>query len=676
VIAIQNARLFNETNEALEQQRASAEVLSVISNSVADSAPVFQAIVQACQRLFGSGSSIISLVGEDGLVRHEAIAVAGGGVGGFTAEEARSYLDRGYPRPLAQSYQSYPIRKGDVVHYPDIVHGAKVPEGMRQMGRDVGNFSMLIAPLLWEGKGIGTIHVARVPPVPFTDKEFTLLRTFADQAVIAIQNARLFNETKEALERQTATAEVLKVIAASPTDVQPVFEAIAASSNRLVGGFSTAVFRFIADQLHLMAFTRTNPAADAALAAMFPRALAGYPVFVQVREGGVLQLEDTESLAGESLGVRDVARLRGYRAMVFVPLMREGQAVGVISVTRVQPGPFAAKDVQLLQTFGDQAVIAIENVRLFNETREALEQQTATAEVLQVISSSVADTAPVFDKILLSCQKLFSSGHVAIALIGDDGMMHLAQNREGLVETDGSLNPVASRVQGSFPRPVEKSIQGYAIHKKAVVQFADVMSGAGVPKGLRESAVHFGVNFSLMVAPMMWEGRGIGALQVTRIPASAVHRARDQSHQDLRRPGSDRDPERAAVQRDQGGAGAPDRHLGGAGGHQQFGGRHRAGVRQDPAELQEAVRQLAAGPGADHARRLRAAGCEPRLGAIRAAEDLRRRQQGVGQALRRWHPGRQGAALRQHAGARGTLGGALGGGATGHRPLFAACWRR
>ena len=518
VIAVENARLINETREALEQQRASAEVLSVISNSVADSAPVFQAIVQACQRLFVSGNAIISLVGEDGMVRHEAVAAGDGLDAKLTVDHVRSYLDRGFPRPLDQSYQYYPIRKREVVHYPDIVNGPRVPEGMRQIGRDMRNFSMLIAPMLWEGKGIGTIHVSRFPPVPFTEKEFTLLRTFADQAVIAIQNARMFNETKEALERQTATAEVLKVIAASPTDVQPVFEAIAASSNRLVGGFSTAVFRFIADKLHLMAFTRTNPAADAALEAMFPLPLADYPVMMQVRAGGVVQIEDTESLAGDAVGVRDLARLRGYRAMVFVPLMRDGHSVGVIGVSRAQPGPFAAKDVQLLQTFADQAVIAIENVRLFNETREALEQQTATAEVLQVISSSVADTAPVFDKILLSCQKLFSSGHVAIALIGDDGMMHLAQNREGIVEADGSLNPVASRVQGSFPRPVEKSIQGYAIHKKAVVQFADVMSGAGVPRGLRESAVQFGVNFSLMVAPMMWEGRGIGALQVTRIP--------------------------------------------------------------------------------------------------------------------------------------------------------------
>jgi signal transduction histidine kinase/DNA-binding response OmpR family regulator len=229
-------------------------------------------------------------------------------------------------------------------------------------------------------------------------------------------------------------------------------------------------------------------------------------------------VEDLQQAQDEYPRGSELARQHGHHTTLAVPLMREGRALGSILVRRTEVQPFDERHIGLLRIFADQAAIAIENVRLFNETREALEQQTATAEVLQVISSSVADTAPVFDKILLSCQKLFSSGHVAIALIGDDGMMHLAQNREGIVEADGSLNPVASRVQGSFPRPVEQSIQGYAIHKKAVVQFADVMSGAGVPRGLRESAVQFGVNFSLMVAPMMWEGRGIGALQVTRIP--------------------------------------------------------------------------------------------------------------------------------------------------------------
>jgi signal transduction histidine kinase/DNA-binding response OmpR family regulator len=195
VIAIENVRLFNETQEALEQQRTSAEVLAVISNSVADTTPVFEAIVRSCQRLFEGSNAIISLINDDGMIRHEAAAAAAP----FTAEQVLHSLNgRGFPLPLEQTYQSYAIRKRQVVHYPDILGGPKVPEAMRQMAREIGNFSLLIAPMLWEGRGIGTIHVTRLPPRPFDDRESGLLRTFADQAVIAIQNARLFKEAQEA----------------------------------------------------------------------------------------------------------------------------------------------------------------------------------------------------------------------------------------------------------------------------------------------------------------------------------------------------------------------------------------------------------------------------------------------------------------------------------------------
>jgi GAF domain-containing protein/CheY-like chemotaxis protein len=435
VIAIENVRLFNETREALEQQTASAEVLRVISSSVADSAPVFEAIVESCRRLFVGGNAIISLVGDDGLVRHEAIAVAPEHHG-MGAEEARRYLNRGYPRPLAESYQGYPIRKREVVHYPDMINGPRVPEGMRQMGRDVGNFSMLIAPMLWEGKGIGTIHVTRFPPVPFNEKEFSLLRTFADQAVIAIQNARLFNETKEALERQTATAEVLKVIASSPGSVQPVFDAIAASSNRLLGGFSTMVARIEDETLHLVAFTSTSPTGDAALRSSFPIPLATFPLGLQARDGQTVLIPDTEA-ADVPVLLRDIARARGYRSMLFCPLLRDTETVGMISVTRKDPGSFAPHQVALLQTFADQAVIAIENVRLFNETREALDRQKATSEVLQVISKSVADTQPVFDAIVDSCQRLFNGRTVIMVLAVGSTLKRVAYANDGTLITEG-----------------------------------------------------------------------------------------------------------------------------------------------------------------------------------------------------------------------------------------------
>ena len=152
-------------------------------------------------------------------------------------------------------------------------------------------------------------------------------------------------------------------------------------------------------------------------------------------------------------------------------------------------------------------MIAIENVRLFNETKEALEQQTATAEVLQVISSSVADTAPVFEKILRSTQHLLKSDHASIGLVGDDGLMHLIQLP--ITSDDPRVREGMERHQRDFPRPVRESIQGYAIHKRQVLHFPDVQNGPNVPEGLRKSVEYYG-NYSTMDAPMFWEGRGIG----------------------------------------------------------------------------------------------------------------------------------------------------------------------
>ena len=208
VIAIENVRLFNETKEALEQQTATAEVLQVISGSMADAQPVFVKIVDSCERLFDGDHAVISLVGDDGQVRHAHI----GGVDSQITFEGRvfhksadgrnaevaAYLDRHFPRPVEDSYQGYAIARRRVVHYPDMLHGANIPEVMRQSALDMGNYSMLIAPMLWDGRGIGTVHVVRWPPKPYSENEASLLRTFADQAVIAIQNARLFNEARDA----------------------------------------------------------------------------------------------------------------------------------------------------------------------------------------------------------------------------------------------------------------------------------------------------------------------------------------------------------------------------------------------------------------------------------------------------------------------------------------------
>src|SRR5262249_41374971 len=195
--------------------------------------------------------------------------------------------------------------------------------------------SILYVPLKSHSGTIGAINVTRREPGSFADHHVQLLQTFADQAVIAIQNVRLFNETKEALERQTATADILKVIASSPDDVQPVFEAIAEGSNRLVDGLSTAVYRRVDDVVHLMAFTPVNPVADAALQAAFPAPVSVFRGWTDALEKGeAVVIADAEVDFAAQPAILALARLRGWRSSLGTPLMRDGQAVGVITVTR------------------------------------------------------------------------------------------------------------------------------------------------------------------------------------------------------------------------------------------------------------------------------------------------------------------------------------------------------
>ena len=281
------------------------------------------------------------------------------------------------------------------------------------MGRRQGYRTVLSVPLLRKGEAIGAIALRRIEVNPFTDKQIALLQTFADQAVIAIENTRLFDETKRALEQQTATADILKVIASSPDNVQPVFAAIAERSKQLVGGLSTAVSMIIDDKFHLMALTPVSAEADAALKALFPAPLSMLPGIELILRGETFAVADIEEDPAAPLAIREMARLRGYRSALFVPLMRDGKAIGTIGVTRVQPGGFADHHVQLLQTFADQAVIAISNVELFKEVQartadlqESLQQQTATADVLKVISRSSVDLETVLDTLVDTVARL------------------------------------------------------------------------------------------------------------------------------------------------------------------------------------------------------------------------------------------------------------------------------
>ncbi len=493
VIAIENARLFNETQEALERQTASAEVLRVIGSSMADAQPVFDSICASATRLLPGADLAIGSLGDDNLIHWRAGS-------GETREAMRSL----FPRPAPKTSG---LLTGKATYLPDLLHGEGVPESLREGARKLGrNVSMLSAAMTAGDRVIGTIAAFHTDMSPFTEEDGRLLKSFADQATIAIQNARLFRDTQEALERQTATADILKVIAASPSDVQPVFDAIAASSKRLLGGFSTTVFRIVDGVLHLVAFTETNAKADATLTAMFPRPIADFPPFAMVSNGQMARVDDTEADSSVPPMLRDIARLRGYRAMLFTPLMRDGAVIGMISVTREKPGPWAEHHAQLLRTFADQAVIAIENVRLFNETKEALEHQTATSAVLEVISNSMADPQPVFERILQCARDLFDADIMGVYTVADDDQVHMA----------AGLGAHAELIRSLFPIALKGSATEQTILSGRVVAYANVLEGNDVPIGLRRLAQRIGHNYALAQAPMIWLGKGIGAVNAAR----------------------------------------------------------------------------------------------------------------------------------------------------------------
>ena len=508
VIAIRNVRSFNETKEALEHQTATSEVLNVIAASVDDAQPVFDKIIDSAAQLFPNALALMILqVDAQDMLHVAGIRFVGDVSGPFSPEAARQReqaIAQAFPSPLAGTATELAIRTG-LADIPDMHNATEVP-GLQRFANIIGfNFAALFAPLMWEGKGIGSIAMLSSRLGPFGDRERALIKTFADQAVIAIQNARMFRETHEALERQTATAEILKVIAGSPSDVQPVFDAIARSSNQLLGGCSTMVARIEDDALQLVAFTSTTPEGDAALKASFPIALVNLPVGAAIRRGQMVPIVDTELVEDAMQNIRELARVRGYRSMLFCPLVREGQSIGMISVTRREPGPFAPHQVALLQTFADQAVIAIENVRLFNETQESLQQQKASAEVLAVISNSMADAQPVFEKILDSCKHLFGGDELDVLLVDEQGMLNIAAYR-------GVAHDI---VAATFPAPVARTPAGRALRERRVMHWPDLIDGADVPGVLRKMAKLIGYR-SMVFAPMLWNERGIGAIGVAR----------------------------------------------------------------------------------------------------------------------------------------------------------------
>jgi two-component system, NtrC family, sensor kinase len=385
VIAIENARLLNELRartddlgESLAQQTATADVLKVISRSAFDLKSVLTTLIDSAKSLCGASLGIICL--RDGEVMR------------LQAESGctQAFIDFMHANPIRPGRATITGRvfmDGKPVHVADVQRDAEYNFGQAST---IGAYRAVLAvPLMRDGAVEGVLLLGRPKPGPFSQRQVELVQTFADQAVIAIENARLFNETKEALERQTATAGILKVIASSPSDVQPVFEAIVRSANTLVGGFSSTVFRFIDGIGHLKAFTPTTPAADAVLQSTFPLPVSDFLPFQMAQAGEATQIADTETLTNEIL---NIARARGFRSILFAPMMSDGVSIGSIAVTRVQPGAFADHHVQLLQTFADQAVIAIENVRLFEQVQARTRELSQSLDELRAAQDRLVQT--------------------------------------------------------------------------------------------------------------------------------------------------------------------------------------------------------------------------------------------------------------------------------------------
>ena len=395
-----NPRATQESVDAAAREAAISDVLRVISDSPGNAQPVFDTILDHTIRLCAGHVAVLWQY--DGAKLHYAASRN-------SPAEVVAYM-RGHPLELGgwnptpqAALERRVMNVLDVFANPD--YHPLIPPGTSGKRPNAG--TVLAVPLVRGDELFGVITVWRYVKQLFTEREIDLMKTFTAQAVIAIQNVRRFHQTREALEQQTATAEILRVIAASPSNTQPVFDAIASSALRLLGGHYTNVTRLVGDELHLAAFAGTNEPAAQSLRTLFPAKVTGQGALGKaVLSGEPVSVVDVETDPAYSASFREGARTRGYRSLLAVPMLREGVATGVIAVTRREPGPFTEHQTRLLSTFAAQAVIAIENVRLFTETTEALEQQTATADILRVIASSPSSVQPVFETILAKATDL------------------------------------------------------------------------------------------------------------------------------------------------------------------------------------------------------------------------------------------------------------------------------
>ncbi len=505
--AVDNALLRDELRardqaltESLEQQTATSEVLRVISRSPIDLQPVLDAVAERVAQLCGHGDGAVSLVEGD----HFVIA----------AKSVRIPSPLGEHRPIRRdSVLGRALLDNAVIHIPNLQEACEdeLSEAVAR-ARRYGYRAVLAVPMVHEGRPIGVLWVSRNEATPFSGKQIELVRTFADQAVIAIENTRLFKELQERLEQQTATSEILRIISQSQRDVQPVFQAIASNARKLCDATFAVVFRFDGELINVAA-------ADSASSGYLERLHRMFPM----RPSSRSTLAARAILARAMIYVPDVredpefpvhlAQTEGFLSALAIPMLRNGTPIGSINVAGAEPGMFSERQIAMLQTFADQAVIAIENTRLFNESEsrnrelsEALEQQTATSEILRVISQSQRDAQPVFEVIATSALKL-CDGTFGGVYTYDGHLLRLAA-------ADGFGPDGIEVLRQSFPRvPGRARATDRAVLTREVVYIPDVredpeyeLHGLGEAAGFR----------SVLCVPMLREGRPIGAIGVAR----------------------------------------------------------------------------------------------------------------------------------------------------------------